>query len=131
MPAAAPSPVLLTQACVPGPCRISNATLGPVWHRESWTTKANIIFIEQPVNVGYSYAEYGVHVVRFQTMTSTACAMMTFKDTTESAAQDISAFMAIFFENFTPFKGRRFHTAGESYGVRKECSASLKLVYHI
>ena len=34
------------------------------------------------------------------------------------AADDIAAFMAIFFEHFTKFKGRALHLAGESYGVR-------------
>jgi carboxypeptidase C (cathepsin A) len=30
----------------------------------------------------------------------------------------MAAFVSIFFENFTKFKGRAFHMAGESYGVR-------------
>ena len=37
--------------------------------------------------------------------------------TTEEAAKDVAAFVAIFFENFSKFKGRAFHMAGESYGV--------------
>lgn len=37
--------------------------------------------------------------------------------TTQEAANDIAAFMAIFFEHFTKFKGRPLHLAGESYGV--------------
>ena len=40
------------------------------------------------------------------------------QSTSEDAAQDIAAFVAIFFENFSSFKGRAFHMAGESYGVR-------------
>jgi len=39
------------------------------------------------------------------------------QSTTEEAAKDIAAFVAIFFENFSKFKGRAFHMAGESYGV--------------
>ena len=39
------------------------------------------------------------------------------KGTSEDAAEDIAAFVAIFFENFTKFRGRRFHMVGESYGV--------------
>ena len=42
---------------------------------------------------------------------------MTAQDTSEDAAKDIAAFVAIFFENFSSFKGRAFHMAGESYGV--------------
>lgn len=40
------------------------------------------------------------------------------QSTTEEAAKDIAAFVAIFFEHFTKFKGRAFHMAGESYGGR-------------
>ncbi|KAG6844880.1 hypothetical protein H0H87_002825, partial [Tephrocybe sp. NHM501043] len=38
--------------------------------------------------------------------------------TSEDAAVDIAVFVAIFFENFSKFKGRAFHMAGESYGGR-------------
>ncbi|CAA7266369.1 unnamed protein product [Cyclocybe aegerita] len=83
-----------------GPCRISNAN-GTKFHPESWNNNANIFFIDQPVGVGFSYAEYGEAV-----------------GTTEEAAKDVAAFVAIFFENFSKFKGRPFHMAGESYGGR-------------
>ncbi|KAF8991372.1 serine carboxypeptidase [Cyathus striatus] len=83
-----------------GPCRVINTT-EPTYHPESWNTNANVFFIDQPVGVGFSYAEYGE-----------------FVSTTEEAAQDIAAFIAIFFENFSQFKGRAFHMAGESYGGR-------------
>lgn len=42
--------------------------------------------------------------------------------TSEEAAKDITAFVAIFFEHFSKFKGRPFHMAGESYGVRERIS---------
>ncbi|KAJ8515289.1 hypothetical protein ONZ45_g7265 [Pleurotus djamor] len=83
-----------------GPCRILDEN-GPAFHPESWNSNANIFFIDQPVGVGFSYAEYGE-----------------FVGTTEEAAQDIAAFVAIFFENFSKFKGRGFHLSGESYGGR-------------
>ncbi|EPS98584.1 hypothetical protein FOMPIDRAFT_1024590 [Fomitopsis schrenkii] len=83
-----------------GPCRVTNpdnATFNPF----SWNEKANIFFIDQPVGVGFSYAEYGETV-----------------NNTPEAAKDIAAFVAIFFEHFSQFKGRGFHMAGESYGGR-------------
>lgn len=83
-----------------GPCRILDGN-GTKYHPESWNSKANIFFIDQPIGVGFSYAEYGETV-----------------GTTEEAAKDIAAFVAIFFENFSKFKGRAFHMAGESYGGR-------------
>jgi len=36
----------------------------------------------------------------------------------EQAAVDVQAFIAIFFETFKEFKGRKLHLAGESYGGR-------------
>ncbi|KAJ2936592.1 hypothetical protein H1R20_g509, partial [Candolleomyces eurysporus] len=83
-----------------GPCRVLDEN-GPKFHPESWNSRANIFFIDQPVSVGFSYAEYGEHV-----------------GTTEEAAKDIAAFVHVFFEHFTKFKGRPFHMAGESYGGR-------------
>lgn len=44
-------------------------------------------------------------------------AFAAMQETAEQAAVDIAAFVAIFFENFSAFKGRAFHMAGESYGV--------------
>ncbi|KAF5378632.1 hypothetical protein D9757_009524 [Collybiopsis confluens] len=85
---------------IPGPCRVLDDN-GPKYHPESWNTNANIFFVDQPVNVGFSYAEHGETV-----------------STTEEAAKDIAAFVAIFFENFSKFKGRAFHMSGESYGGR-------------
>ncbi|KAF8148174.1 serine carboxypeptidase [Mycena galopus ATCC 62051] len=83
-----------------GPCRVHNAENGTVFHPESWNSNANIFFIDQPIGVGFSYADYGEYV-----------------STTEEAAQDIAAFVAIFFSHFTKFQGRGFHMAGESYGT--------------
>ncbi|KAF7328403.1 Carboxypeptidase [Mycena venus] len=84
-----------------GPCRVHNAENGTVFHPESWNSNANIFFIDQPIGVGFSYADYGEYV-----------------STTEEAAQDIAAFVAIFFSHFDKFQGRGFHMAGESYGGR-------------
>lgn len=47
------------------------------------------------------------------------------QSTTEEAAKDVAAFVAIFFENFSRFKGRGFHMAGESYGVSTYLSSVL------
>ncbi|TFK48028.1 serine carboxypeptidase [Heliocybe sulcata] len=83
-----------------GPCRVVNST-ATKFHPESWNSNANVFFIDQPIGVGFSYAEYGETV-----------------STTEQAAVDIAAFVAIFFEHFNQFKNRGFHMAGESYGGR-------------
>ncbi|KAI0367259.1 serine carboxypeptidase [Pilatotrama ljubarskyi] len=83
-----------------GPCRVTSANSTEP-NPYSWNEHANVFFVDQPVGVGFSYAEYGESV-----------------GTTFEAADDIAAFMAIFFEHFTKFKGRALHLAGESYGGR-------------
>ncbi|GJE98981.1 peptidase S10, serine carboxypeptidase [Phanerochaete sordida] len=85
-----------------GPCRVTGPRAGDTaFNPHAWNAVANVFFVDQPVGVGFSYAEHGEHV-----------------DTTEDAATDIAAFVAIFFEHFSKFKGRGFHFAGESYGGR-------------
>ncbi|TFK48037.1 serine carboxypeptidase [Heliocybe sulcata] len=83
-----------------GPCRVTSPNT-TAHHPYSWNEHANIFFIDQPVNSGFSYAEHGEGVTR-----------------SEEAAKDIAAFLAIFFEHFSSFKGRAFHLAGESYAGR-------------
>lgn len=45
-----------------GPCRVVNDT-STVFHPESWNSNANIFFVDQPIGVGFSYADYGETVV--------------------------------------------------------------------
>ena len=66
----------------------------------SWNEHASIFFIDQPVGVGFSYADYGESV-----------------SSTFEAGDDIAAFMAVFFEHFTQFKNRPVHMTGQSYAV--------------
>ncbi|PPQ82160.1 hypothetical protein CVT25_015138 [Psilocybe cyanescens] len=87
-----------------GPCNIDMQNLssnGTVWNPYSWNSEANIFFLDQPVGVGFSYADYGETV-----------------ETTEDAAKNVHAFISIFFDTFTQFSGRPFHLSGESYGGR-------------
>ncbi|KXN81640.1 Carboxypeptidase Y [Leucoagaricus sp. SymC.cos] len=87
-----------------GPCNIdmnTNSSNGTQWNPRSWNEEANIFFLDQPVGVGFSYADYGETI-----------------ETTEAAAKNVHAFITIFFESFPQFSGRRLHLAGESYGGR-------------
>ncbi|KAI6006471.1 serine carboxypeptidase [Pisolithus marmoratus] len=83
-----------------GPCRVLSDD-GPVFNPYSWNSNASVFFVDQPIGVGFSYADYDES-----------------GSTTEEAAKDIAAFVAIFFQNFPDFQNRGFHMAGESYGGR-------------
>ncbi|KAH9843002.1 Alpha/Beta hydrolase protein [Rhodofomes roseus] len=87
-----------------GPCNAVNST-NTEFNPYGWNDKANIFFVDQPVGVGFSYADFGPVPSNTQS-------------TTEEAAVDIAAFAAIFFEHFKKFTGRPFHMAGESFGGR-------------
>ncbi|KAF5390406.1 hypothetical protein D9757_005276 [Collybiopsis confluens] len=87
-----------------GPCSIDmnpRSKNGTLWNPFSWNEAANIFFLDQPVGVGFSYADYGETI-----------------QTTEEAAKNVHAFISIFFETFSQFKGRPLHLSGESYGGR-------------
>ncbi|EJD36685.1 peptidase S10, serine carboxypeptidase [Auricularia subglabra TFB-10046 SS5] len=83
-----------------GPCNIHDAN-GPKYNPYSWNSNANLFFLDEPIGVGFSYAEHGETVA-----------------TTEEAAVDVAAFVTTFFETFKKFQGRPFHMSGESYGGR-------------
>lgn len=107
---------------------MTNATEGPTFFKNSWTNNANVFFVDQPIGVGFSYAEHGQSAVRdvFRNLSFFHVSYHSSQSTSEEAARDIAAFVAIFFENFSSFKGRAFHMAGESYGV---CAHSLSIYW--
>ncbi|KAF7292811.1 Carboxypeptidase [Mycena indigotica] len=84
-----------------GPCNIDLDSNGTTFNPYSWNSFTNIFFLDQPVGVGFSYADFGETV-----------------ETTEQAAKNIYSFISLFFEAFPQFEGRALHLSGESYGGR-------------
>lgn len=87
-----------------GPCTVADnpkSVNDTKVNPHSWNEHANIFFVDEPVNVGFSQARNGQIV-----------------GTAEEAGQDIAAFISIWFDTFKEFRGREFHMAGESYGGR-------------
>ncbi|KAH9941247.1 carboxypeptidase C [Epithele typhae] len=82
-----------------GPCRIGTDGKNVTHNPHSWTESANVIFLDQPVNVGYSYAEGSTSV-----------------NTSPVAAEDVYAFLELFLARFPKFQRTSFHIAAESYG---------------
>ncbi|GMM52796.1 carboxypeptidase C [Starmerella bacillaris] len=69
----------------------------PIRRPESWNTNANVIFLDQPVNTGFSYSS-----------------SQNVKDTV-TAGEDVYAFLELFFTKFPQYAENGFHIAGESY----------------
>ncbi|KAH8833387.1 serine carboxypeptidase [Flagelloscypha sp. PMI_526] len=82
-----------------GPCNIIGPNT-PVYNPHSWTEVANVIFLDQPAGVGYSYTDDGIETV----------------GTSRSAAQDSYRLLQTFFNAFPKYAGLPFHIMGESYG---------------
>lgn len=90
-----------------GPCRVTPPPWngppinGTTWFEQSWNSRANLLIMEQPVDVGYSYTRFGQPT----------------RDT-DQAARDVYGFFRIFFSAFEQFRSNPFHLSGESYGGR-------------
>lgn len=72
-----------------------NKDLKPDYNKYSWNANASTIFLDQPVNVGYSYSSESV-------------------SSTEAAGEDVYAFLTLFFAKFPQYAKQDFHIAGES-----------------
>ncbi|XP_050272371.1 serine carboxypeptidase II-2-like [Quercus robur] len=66
----------------------------------SWNKVANLIFLDSPVGVGFSYSKNSSDVLN---------------NGDKRTAEDSLAFLLKWFERFPQFKGRDFYIAGESY----------------
>ncbi|KAJ2982183.1 hypothetical protein NQ176_g1553 [Zarea fungicola] len=77
-----------------GPAKITS-NIKVVNNPYSWNNNATVLFLDQPVNTGYSYGED--------------------VDTTLAASKDIYALLKLFFQQFPQYAKQDFHIAGESY----------------
>ena len=82
-----------------GPCSIADDGYNTTYNPYGWNSEANMIFLDQPVNVGWSYTDDNSTV-----------------KSSPAASEDVYAFMQIFLKNFEQYANAQFHIAGESYG---------------
>lgn len=84
-----------------GPSAI-DVELKPIYNPYSWNNNASIIFLDQPVNVGFSYTDDR----NSGSITNSV-----------AAGKDVYAFLQLFFQQFPQYstKTHDFHIAGESY----------------
>lgn len=83
-----------------GPCAVTDEGKSTKLNKYSWNEVSNMVFLDQPVNVGYSYSK-GESVT-----------------TTEAAAEDVYAFMQLLYSKMPHLRDLDFHVAAESYGGR-------------
>ncbi|OWB75580.1 hypothetical protein B5S31_g5499 [[Candida] boidinii] len=82
-----------------GPSSIFNESLELTYNPYSWNANASVIFLEQPVGVGYSYTNKASSEV----------------SSTKIAAKDVYVFLELFFKKFPNLIKNDFHITGESY----------------
>ena len=78
-----------------GPSHI-NKSVELVYNDFSWNSNASVIFLDQPINVGYSYGSSSV-------------------SNSVAAGKDVYALLTLFFEQYPEYAHQDFHIAGESY----------------
>ncbi len=81
-----------------GPCRITNDTRSVTLNPFSWNNEANLLFIDQPVGVGFSHGDTKV-------------------GTSQAAAADVWTFMQIFLSDprFAKYQTNNLAIWTESY----------------
>lgn len=95
-----------------GPSSIDE-NLNVVHNPHSWNNNASVIYLDQPVGTGFSYSDKGP------------------VDTSKKAAEDLYAFLTLFFQNFPEYnKGQKFHIASESYGGHYAPISALEILSH-
>lgn len=82
-----------------GPCTIAADGDGTVHNEFSWNEKVNIIYLDEPVGTGYSYASDDSIVSDL-----------------ESLARDVWGFLQVFMYRFPEYATLPFHIAAESWG---------------
>jgi cathepsin A (carboxypeptidase C) len=110
-----------------GPCNAGpyNGTKGPhtVWNPYSWNNNASLLFLDQPVGTGFSYASWADHKKDDKAPQRVY--------TAHEAARDASAFLQLWGMHAEQLFGQpvsSFHIAGESYAGRWAPTISAQLV---
>ncbi|KAL6900429.1 carboxypeptidase Y precursor [Trichoderma evansii] len=83
----------------------------PVILCTSWNTHASLIFLDQPINVGYSYGKDSVN-------------------NTMAAGKDVCALLTLFFHMFPEYAKQDFHISGESYGSHYVPAFASEILAH-
>ncbi|ODN74761.1 hypothetical protein L202_07082 [Cryptococcus amylolentus CBS 6039] len=80
-----------------GGCNIKDKGENVTRNDYAWNSVANVLYLDQPIGVGYSYADEGE------------------VNNSPAAAEDVYAFLILFISKFREYSKLDFHVAGESY----------------
>eukprot|EP00897_Mesotaenium_endlicherianum_P001090 jgi/Mesen1/10982/ME000096S10551 len=83
-----------------GPWKIHPENLTLHWNDYGWDKVSNIIYVDQPVNTGFSYSSDPRDI----------------RHDEPGISQDVFEFLQDFFEAHPDYQGREFFVTGESYG---------------
>ncbi|KAJ7172762.1 hypothetical protein O6H91_Y542900 [Diphasiastrum complanatum] len=83
-----------------GPFYTNDNATGLVLNKYSWTKVANILFLESPFGVGFSYSNTSTDYDHFSD---------------NGAAEDVLAFLLAWFQKFPEYNPNDFYLIGESY----------------
>ncbi|KAJ2720100.1 hypothetical protein GGI07_004812 [Coemansia sp. Benny D115] len=79
-----------------GPCRVDKGGKSASPNAFGWNDKAHVIFLDQPLNVGYSYGKDVFNSIE--------------------AGKDVYNFLQLFYHSFPEYAKSELHVFGESYG---------------
>ncbi|KAJ1962780.1 hypothetical protein GGI12_002445 [Dipsacomyces acuminosporus] len=79
-----------------GSCRVEKGGRSATFNKHGWNDQAHVIFIDQPLNVGYSYGKDVFNSI--------------------TAGQDVYGFLQLFYHSFPEYASSELHIFGESYG---------------
>ncbi|PIA16345.1 alpha/beta-hydrolase [Coemansia reversa NRRL 1564] len=91
-----------------GPCYVDSNSNGTIINKNSWNKNANILFLDQPTNTGYSY---GANI-----------------NNTADAARDTTIFLNKFYSQFPQYSFGELHIMGESYAAHYVPSIAAQIV---
>lgn len=91
----------------------SNILKGPglEYNPYSWNSNATVIFLDQPVNVGFSWSSRRVR-------------------DSYASAEDVYVFLNLLFEELPEYTGKEFHISGESYAGHYLPTIGAEIVRH-
>lgn len=94
-----------------GPATLPTSDLKPKRNPYAWNNNASVIFIDQPVNTGFSYSGKNV-------------------GTSVASAKDLYSLLTLFFKQYPQYSKQDFHISGESYAGHYIPVAATEILSH-